>query len=204
MDWYETDVQELERLHSTAPPRPGAVLFYGSSSFRLWTTLSEDMAPWPIVNCAFGGSTLAACVHFFDRLVIPCRPGAIVLYAGDNDLGDGRKPDDIVRSLREMLGKIDTTLGVIPVAYVSIKPSLARWNLREHIQHVNSAARTLMEQRPLGYYVDVYTPMLGPNGQPRAELFDADGLHLSADGYRVWTHIIRPYVAMLAGVQHKP
>lgn len=197
MEWYEPEVQELEKLNTTAPPPPGAVLFYGSSSLRLWTTLSEDMAPWPVVNRAFGGSTLAACVHFFDRLVVPCAPGSMVLYAGDNDLGDGRSPDEIVRSLRAMLARIDAALGPIPVAYISIKPSLVRWNLRDRIQRVNSAARALMERRPSGYYVDVYTSMLGPDGRPRAELFDADGLHLSAKGYQVWTHILRPYVAML-------
>ncbi|MCS6839141.1 MAG: SGNH/GDSL hydrolase family protein [Roseiflexus sp.] len=203
MEWYEPEVQELEKLNTTSPPSPGAVLFYGSSSLRLWTTLSKDMAPWPVVNRAFGGSTLAACVHFFDRLVVPCAPGSMVLYAGDNDLGDGRPPDDIVRSLRAMLSRIDTTLGPIPVAYISIKPSLARWSLRDKIQRVNNAARALMEQRPSGYYVDVYTSMLGPDGRPRAELFDADGLHLSAKGYQMWTRILRPYVALLAGDRQK-
>ncbi len=199
MEWYEAEVQELEKLNKTAPPPAGAVLFYGSSSLRLWTTLTEDMAPWTVVNRAFGGSTLAACVHFFDRLVVPCAPGSLVLYAGDNDLGDGRAPDDIVRSLRALLARVDTTLGSIPVAYVSIKPSPARWNLRDKILRVNSATRALMEQRPSGYYIDVYASMLGHDGRPRAELFDTDGLHLSPRGYRTWTHILRPYVAILAG-----
>lgn len=203
MEWYEPEVQKLEKLNTTAPPPAGAVLFYGSSSLRLWTTLSEDMAPWTVVNRAFGGSTLAACVHFFDRLVTPCAPGSIVLYAGDNDLGDGRAPDEIVRSLRTLLARIDTTLGSIPVAYISIKPSPARWNLRDRIQRVNNAARAMMEQRPSGQYIDVYASMLGPDGRPRAELFDTDGLHLNARGYQAWTHMLRPYVAMLAGARQE-
>ncbi len=199
MEWYEDEVRQIERLHKQAPPQPGSVMFYGSSSLRLWTTLSDDMAPWPVINRAFGGSTLAACVHFFDRLVLPCAPGAIVLYAGDNDLGDGRLPDDVVRSLRAMLTRIDTSLGPVPVAYVSIKPSLTRWGLRERIQRVNAEARLMMEQRPSSYYVDVYTLMLDANGRPRAELFDTDGLHLSSAGYRLWRTVLRPYVAILAG-----
>lgn len=199
MEWYEDEVRQIEQLHEQAPPQPGSVVFYGSSSLRLWTTLSDDMAPWPVINRAFGGSTLAACVHFFDRLVLPCAPGAIVLYAGDNDLGDGRLPDDVVRSLRAMLTRIDTSLGPVPVAYVSIKPSLTRWGLRERIQRVNAEARLMMEQRPSSYYVDVYTPMLDANGRPRAKLFDTDGLHLSSAGYRLWRTVLRPYVAILAG-----
>ena len=36
-----------------------------------------------IVSTTFDGSTLAACVHYFDRLVTPVRPRSLVLYAGD-------------------------------------------------------------------------------------------------------------------------
>ncbi len=125
-----------------------------------------------------------------------------MLYAGENDLGDGRTPDDVVQSLYAMLSRIDASLGPIPVAYISIKPSLTRWNLREKIKRVNAEARLLMERRPAGYYVDIYTPMLGADGRPRAELFDADGLHLSSEGYRLWRAVLRPYVAILAGEEN--
>lgn len=193
MDWYEEEVRALERLHETAPSPPGSVLFYGSSSFRLWSTLSADLASWPVVNRAFGGSTLAACVHFFERLAVPCAPASIVCYAGDNDLGDGRTHDDIVASFHALLTKISRLLGPIPVAFLSIKPSPARWELRDRIAGVNREIRRVLNNRSCGYYVDVYHPMLGQDGRPRAELFDADGLHLSAEGYRLWTSILCRY-----------
>jgi lysophospholipase L1-like esterase len=34
--------------------------------------------------------------------------------------------------------------------------------------------------------------MLGPDGRPRGELFRMDGLHLSPEGYAVWTDVVRP------------
>ena len=34
--------------------------------------------------------------------------------------------------------------------------------------------------------------MLGAAGEPRGELFIFDGLHLSDEGYEVWTGVIRP------------
>lgn len=43
-------------------------------------------------------------------------------------------------------------------------------------------------------YVDVFTPMLGPNGRPREELFIADRLHLNERGYALWREILRPIV----------
>ena len=76
---------------------------------RLWETLELDIAPLmgksarPPLNLGFGGSTLAACVHYFDRLpgrVIkehgPLR--SLVVYAGENDLGDGKSVADVVDS----------------------------------------------------------------------------------------------------------
>lgn len=193
MDWYEEEVRALEKLHRMAPPEPGSVLFYGSSSIRLWSTLSADLASWPVVNRAFGGSTLAACVHFFERLVVPCTPASIVCYAGDNDLGDGRTHGEIMASFHALLTKITRLLGPVPVAFLSIKPSPARWELRDRMAGVNREIRRVLNNRSRGYYIDVYHPMLGQDGRPRAELFDADGLHLSAEGYRLWTSILWRY-----------
>jgi lysophospholipase L1-like esterase len=44
-------------------------------------------------------------------------------------------------------------------------------------------------------YVDVFTPMLNGNGTPRPELFVADGLHLTPEGYALWTRILTPVVS---------
>jgi lysophospholipase L1-like esterase len=193
MEWYEEEVRALERAHAQRPPPAGSAVFYGSSSLRLWGTIVADLAPWPVVNRAFGGSTLAACVHFFARLVPPCAPGSLVIYAGDNDLGDGRPPADVVSSLRALLTQVDAVLGPIPVAFMAIKPSPARWGLRSAIRQVNDAARQLLASRPRGHFIDTYHPMLGRDGQPVAALFAEDGLHLSSDGYRLWADILRCY-----------
>ena len=191
MNWYEEEVHAIERAPGGCTP--GAVIFYGSSSFRLWTTLAEDLAPWPIINRAFGGSTLAACVHFFERLVVPCAPRSLVCYAGDNDLGDGQSPAAVLDSFRALLTKVDRCIGSIPLAVLSIKPSPARWHLREQIGSVNTAMRGMLAERARSIYIDVATPMLGHDGTPRLELYAADGLHLSQAGYRLWTRIIAAY-----------
>ena len=43
-------------------------------------------------------------------------------------------------------------------------------------------------------FIDVFTPMLDSDGKPRRELFQADELHLSAAGYKLWATIIGPHV----------
>ncbi|NTV64814.1 MAG: GDSL family lipase [Oscillochloris sp.] len=193
MDWYEEEVSQIEQAHRLAPPLPASIVFYGSSSFRLWGTLAEDMAPWPVINRAFGGSTLAACVHFFERLVPPCRPSSLVLYAGDNDLGDGQSAQAVIASFYALMRKIDAQLGPIPLAFVSIKPSPARQALRPAIITVNEAVRLALLARPRGLFIDIFQPMLNRDGQPCPTLFAEDGLHLSPAGYHLWSQIIHAY-----------
>lgn len=193
MDWYEEEVRGLERAHAADPPAVGATLFYGSSSLRLWATLEQDLAPWTVVNRAFGGSTLAACVHFFARLVPPVAPGSLVIYAGDNDLGDGQPAAAVIASFYALLAQIDAQLGSIPLAFMAIKPSPARQALRPAIMQVNEAARRGLAERPRSCFIDVYQPMLRRDGQPCPSLFAEDGLHLSAAGYELWAAILRTY-----------
>lgn len=193
MEWYEEEVRGLERAHAARPPAPGAVLFYGSSSLRLWGSLADDLRGWPVVNRAFGGSTMAACAHFFERLVPPAHPGSLMIYAGDNDLGDGQRPEQVVASFAALLAKVDAALGPLPLCFMAIKPSPARWNLRERIVAVNEEARRMVLARPRSYYVDVHYPMLSRDGIPRLELFAEDKLHLSPAGYRLWAQIVRTY-----------
>lgn len=190
MECYEAEVRALERLRA-ADPRPcGDVVFYGSSSIRMWSTLAEDFPGVPVRNLGFGGSTLSACSWFFERLVVPHRPRALLVYAGDNDLGDGQSPEAVLQSYRYLMEQVDRRLGAIPFAFLAIKPSLARWGIIDRIRRTNDLIRVGVEQRPNSVWVDLYTPMLTPAGTPRPELFAEDGLHLSADGYHLWTEVV--------------
>jgi lysophospholipase L1-like esterase len=197
MEWYEDEVRGLELARGGGPTGPPPVAFYGSSSIRLWDTLDEDLPGVPAVNLGFGGSTLAACAHFFARLVPPCRPRSLLLYAGDNDLGDGRSPEDVLASLRDLLRQSDALLGPIPTAFLSIKPSPARQHLDGSIRRANDLARREIDARPSGRYIDVHARMLDPDGRPRPELYGEDGLHLSRAGYRVWAAAIREHSPFL-------
>lgn len=176
----------LEERWTGAMEEERPVAFYGSSSIRLWETLQQDFPGIPVVNLGFGGSTLAACVHFFERIVLPWRPRSLVFYAGDNDLGDGRSADEVIASYHLLMAKIGAELGPIRFGFLAIKPSPARWHLLEAIRRVNAAVRSDLALRAGGCYVDVFTAMLAEDGSARRELFAEDGLHLSRLGYAVW------------------
>ena len=191
MQWYESEVQALEnvvrRLNGNRPP-----VFYGSSSFRLWDTLAEDFDP-RVLNLGFGGSTLEACDYFFPRLVPPVHPRSLLVYAGDNDLGDGRRVEDVFAYFKSFAAKVEASLGAIPFGFVSVKPSPARYSIIDRIRRVNDLIEVELAARPGGFYVDVFTPMLDASGKPRTELFLEDGLHLNREGYRLWGRILSPF-----------
>jgi lysophospholipase L1-like esterase len=191
MDWYEAEVADLiERL--AARPLPAPTVFYGSSTIRLWDTLARDVGSPRAVNAGFGGSTLAACAHFFERIVPPLQPVSLVLYAGDNDLGDGRSPEDVLASYRDLAARIDARCGPVPFAFVSIKPSPARRDIVDRIRRANELVRSALDVRPGAYYIDVFDAML-EHGEPRPELYLADGLHLSRAGYDLWSERLEPF-----------
>ena len=60
-------------------------------------------------------------------------------------------------------------------------------------REANRLVREFAETDPkrLGF-VDVFTPMLGPDGTPKPELYVSDNLHMSKAGYELWTSVVAP------------
>jgi lysophospholipase L1-like esterase len=179
-----------ESRRGLVPANP--ILFYGSSSIRLWTQLTEQFPGWPVVNRGFGGSTLAECLAEFDRLVTPLQPKAIVCYAGDNDLDAGASPEQLLARFEQFMACVRARLGWKPVLFISIKPSPVRfWNI-EKIRRANALIREAAEIRWREVqWLDVCRIMLDPAGNPRRDYFDDDGLHLSRTGYLLWGKAVR-------------
>src|SRR4051812_38102470 len=132
MEWLEGEVRDIERTTARRPPANGQAAFYGSSSIRLWDDLAADLGSSRVVNRGFGGSTLEACGYFFERVIPPLKPCSLVVYAGDNDLGDGKRPSDVLASFLALMDKVNRYLSGVPFAFISIKPSPARRDILEH------------------------------------------------------------------------
>jgi len=193
MYWYEEEVQRLEKERAELTYKPSAV-FYGSSSIRLWQTLQEDFHEYKPVNLGFGGSTLAACVWYFDRTVAPYSPDLLILYAGDNDLGDGRKPEEVFIFFQQFVARTKQRFGdQLPCYFLSLKPSPSRLNLLENFTYTNHLIETyiLRQHHHNWKFINIFDQMLNKSGEPKNAYFDVDGLHMNPMGYELWTGIIR-------------
>jgi lysophospholipase L1-like esterase len=76
------------------------------------------------------------------------------------------------------------------VLFVAVKPSLMRWAQYGTQTKANVMVREVCQKSERLAYVDIVTPMLGRDGKPMPELFVKDGLHLSAEGYRIWAKVV--------------
>lgn len=178
-----------------APPPEGAILFVGSSSIRLWDGLEGDFAVRKVVlKRGFGGSKLADCVQNLGRLVVRYKPSQVLVYAGDNDLASGSRPDEVLRRFTAFVEGVQRSLPATRIAYISIKPSPLRAALLPEIRATNALIRDYIAATPGVSYIDVFSPMVDADGRPRGELFAADRLHLNRDGYALWTALIGPYL----------
>jgi lysophospholipase L1-like esterase len=157
----------------------------------LWETLPQDFPDRQVINRGFGGCELADVVHFADRIILPYKPGTVVVYAGDNDLANGKKPEQIFSDYKQLVRVIRQRLPGTRIAYISVKPSLARWSLADKIRKTNGLIQTYSSHDRLLTYIDVFNPMLGKGGTPRKELLAQDGLHLNREGYALWTERVK-------------
>lgn len=192
---YVADIEGFEEEDAKNGITKGAFLATGSSSIRMWhPQIGEDLAPLTIVPRGFGGSTIYDLLHFYDRVVLPYEPSAIMVYEGDNDVAAGVFPKTILSTYKEFIDRVHSDFPNAHIYILPAKPSLQRWELWPRMEEVNAGFAAFAEEDLLVTYIDVATPILGEDGMPRPELFEDDGLHLNRKGYEAWTEAIREVV----------
>lgn len=182
----------IAAFDADAPSRPhGAIVLTGSSSFARWRTMESDLAPLTVIPRGFGGSTMADILHYVDRLVLPYRPRAVVIYEGDNDTFFGVAPQTIARQLRAVIAKIHAALPETRVYVLSVKPSLARVGVWQQAQETTALYQDVVASDDRLHFIDVATPFLKPDGTVMDAVFVEDGLHLNDKGNRIWAEAIK-------------
>lgn len=199
---WEQAIAAFEKQDAAQPPQPGAVLFVGSSSVRLWD-LPEWFPDLRTVNRGFGGSTIIDAVHFVDTLVVKHRPAVIVFYAGDNDLAAGLSAEQVHRDFQEFVKVVRAELPETPIVYMGVKACTARWKNAEEIKTANALIAAECSEDESLTYVDVWDAMLDEAGQPRPELLRKDGLHMVDAGYQIWVDQLRPVLDKLLKPQRQ-
>lgn len=190
------EINAFKKQDSIQLPPANAILFVGSSSVRMWTSLKQDFPVYSIVNRGFGGSSLTDVIRYADQIIFPYQPGQIVIYCGENDLAasDTASAEVVFERFQQLFALIRKQLPEVPLAFISIKPSPSRQHLLKKIVATNDLIREFLKKQAKTAYVDVYSAMTDQEGSPKGDLFVDDRLHMNKKGYAIWVEIIGPFL----------
>lgn len=179
---------------SAGPQGECALWFIGSSSMRRWSTVGQDMLPWIAHNRGMEGANYSAIrAHFVNERAKA--PGAIILYAGENDLANGIPVRAVVRELAMFAAETRAREGHIPLLLLSMKPSPKRARIFQDQLLFNRAARYLAKEDANLHYVDVTTPLV--EAARSTNLYLPDRVHMNPAGYAIWARIISRELALI-------
>ena len=187
---FEKAILAFETEDAAKAPPKDVTVFVGASNIRRWQSLPDRFKKTPLLNRGFGGSQLSDVAFFAERCVIKYKPKQIYLNAGGNDLHAGKTPEEVLAAFEDFVTKVRTALPKTAISFISIPPSPSRWDEVEQVKKANVLIASSCEKKGV-VFIDVFSLLLGADGQPRPELYVEDKLHFSEAGYDVVTSAIR-------------
>lgn len=198
---YAADVEELAAKAAADPRKDIDVLFFGSSSIRLWNGLEEMMTPLSVVNRGYGGATVRDILVNYDKLMAHYNPKAFVVFC-DNDIC-GNEVDltlsGVLDHYRLLFNRLDQDYPGVPVFFLSWKYSGLRAFMRDTQKLVNDVMADYASSSEQVTFVDVNATLLQPDGDINQSLFESDNLHINRDGYLLWTSVLKPQLLEVCG-----
>lgn len=193
---FANEIAAFRKQDSIAMPPKKAILLVGSSSFRLWDNWQDYFPGRKMINRGFGGSSLPDVIRYADDVIFKYRPKQIIIYCGENDFAasDTVSVPTVVERFKTLFGMIRAKYKRVPVAFVSMKPSPSRQKFLTKYLAANAAIKDFLAAQKRTAYIDVYTPMLQPDGNVMTDIFKADNLHMNAKGYAIWKQVMEPYL----------
>jgi lysophospholipase L1-like esterase len=189
---WEPAIQKFEEQDKQTPPPKGGIVFVGASSIVRW-----NLAEWfpdlkDAINRGFGGSEMADSAKYASRVVVPYAPRTVVLYPGENDIARGTTPETVGVGFAKFYQTVHSALPKTRIIAIGLKPTPARWHLNDSFLEANALIRGYCQSHSNCTYLDVSHDMLGADGKPKPELFISDGQHMTPEGYKIWSRLIRP------------
>lgn len=190
---WDAEIAKLKAKDEVEKHPSDAILFLGSSSVRLWDSIAEEMAPYHPIQRGYGGARFADLAVFAEELVRPHQFRAAVVFVG-NDV-TGKETDATVEQVvvwwQRVAAAVRAKQPQAAIFCVEITPTPSRWAAWEKIKEVNSALKKACEGAENTYFIETTAAYLDAMGQPRAGYFKKDMLHQNAEGYAVWSGLIK-------------
>lgn len=191
--YFRQEIDRFDSLNRTESYSANAILFTGSSSIRLWTSIKGDMQPYEVIQRGFGGARIEDLDWYFNRIFVQDRYKAVVIFCGTNNItgsAEDMKADSILWYTQRINDRIRKKYRRIPIFWIAITPVNSRIKVMDKVAEMNERWKQAFSRQKNIYLIETMPAFLGADGKPRAELFIGDQLHLNREGYKVWSAII--------------
>ena len=200
---YDSTVLEYE----AQPIETGKILFYGSSGFTRWKPkygnrmleediLMKDGSP-AAVNHGFGGATIEEGLYYYDRMVRPWKPRALVLRFYPNDFRQGYTPQEVVYLQAKLCAWARADFPGIKLYLCDAMPGVRYMNDNPWQMHAKIYNRMLQDycnaHEDCSFVSQLGWPGLYENPEDagdynkiRTDIFIQDGVHFNPEGYKIY------------------
>lgn len=178
-------------LFNSLEVKDSSVIMLGNS-ITASCNWSEMFNNGKIINRGIGGDTTEGILNRIDFLK-SCKPDAVFLLIGTNDLSQGKTPDEIINNYEKIVKNITEYNSTLELFIQSVLPINKNQFIlppnydNDKIKSLNKMIENLQDGRVR--YVNLYDDFLDHNGNLKIE-YSNDGLHLNGSGYLRWKEIL--------------
>jgi hypothetical protein len=190
---WESDIRQFDSLNHVNTYPENAILVAGSSSIRLWSTLDQDLSPYPVIQRGYGGAKLSDFAVYAGRIFSPHKCRALVMFIANDITGseNDKTPEEVGKLAAYVMKTFQKTNPGKPVFWIAVTPTAARWKVWDKIKEANEKIREACEKNGSAFFIRTDFAFLDDSGNPRTELFIEDKLHLNSQGYAIWTGLVK-------------
>lgn len=212
--------EESVLKYEARPVETGRILLYGDSTFTRSSFIYTDRHPEKglplmeeeirradgspaVLNHAFGTGSADDLLYYYDRLVRPYQPCALVLSTAGNDFGFGYNAAEVMNVTATLVDWFQADFPDAPVYIFKKIPCLKNKgqvnrsnflrfefnDLLEEYAAEKEGVFLLRQQEMSCYYADAAD--IGDLSKTREDIYDADQVHLNAEGYALFIDQLR-------------
>lgn len=171
-----------------APLTDGGVMLIGDSITEAWLWQDGVFPADVVTNHGVGWDNTGGVLARLPQMTRH-NPDQIFIKIGTNDISQGVPKAEIVANVDTLLSKLKA---VFPQAEIYMQSILPRESdKRDIIAQINADYREMVQKHGVDW-VDLTPLFAAPDGTLLPELTD-DGLHLRAEGYRIWADHLAQY-----------
>ena len=186
---FKKEIRDLKKKINQKEDTTNMIVFYGSSTIRLWKNLQENFPKHNVLNLGFGGAFIESLEKYFETLFHFSSPKVIILYLGGNDLSLNYNASQIFEMIKCLIFKIHGKFPESQIINIGIKPSFERQKKLQTISQINHSMQELSSNISYLYQVDLFNGLM-LDGNIDKKYFLQDGLHLNKQGYVVLNKLL--------------